>query len=103
LRFAQSEKNGSNMITMHPGEYLTAAYLQPMDLSHTDLAKALDVSVSTVSRIVNKKADVTPSMAIRLSHVLGRSPESWISMQSSYSLSEVENLVDISKLKSFSR
>lgn len=82
------------MITMHPGEYITMAYLDPMDLSHTDLAKALDVSVSTVSRIVNKKADVTPVMALRLSHVLGRSPESWISMQLNYSLVEAEKMLD---------
>lgn len=82
------------MITMHPGEYLTMAYLDPMEISHTDLAKALDVSVSTVSRIANTKADVTPTMAIRLSHVLGRSPESWISMQSKYSLSVAETALD---------
>ena len=87
------------MITMHPGEYLAAAYLEPLDLSHTDLAKALDVSISTVSRIVNMKSEVTPSMAIRLSHVLGRSPESWIEMQTNFSLSEAEQLIDLGKLK----
>ena len=90
------------MITMHPGEYITMAYLDPMELSLTDLAKALDVSVSTISRIINKKADVTPTMAVRLSHVLGRSAESWISMQSSYSLIEAESVLDKSQLSPLS-
>lgn len=87
------------MITMHPGEYISMAYLEPMDLSHTDLAKALDVSVSTISRIINKKADVTPVMALRLSYVLGRSPESWISMQLDYSLVEAEKNFDKKMLR----
>jgi len=87
------------MLTMHPGEYISEAYLEPLDMSHTELASRLDVSVSTISRIINGKADVTPSMAVRLSRVLGRSPESWMAMQAAYSLAEAETTVDVSKLK----
>jgi antitoxin HigA-1 len=74
------------MIVMHPGEYIFEVYLEPLGIGVTDLAGKLGVSTSTVSRIINQKADVTPIMALRLSHVLGRSAESWMSMQTSYSL-----------------
>ena len=74
------------MILMHPGEYIIEVYLKPLDMGVTDLANRLKVSKSTVSRIINQKADVTPSMALKLSYVLGRSAESWMSMQTSYSL-----------------
>lgn len=90
------------MLSMHPGEYISEAYLEPLGLSHTDLASRLNVSVSTISRIINGKADVSPSMALRLSHVLGRSPESWLAMQAAHSLNEAKLLIDTSKLRSIS-
>jgi addiction module HigA family antidote len=74
------------MIVMHPGEYIFEVYVEPLGIGVTDLAVKLAVSASTVSRIINQKADVTPSMALKLSYVLGRSAESWMSMQTSYSL-----------------
>lgn len=41
---------------------------------------------STFSRIFNGKAPVSPDMAIRLSRVLGRSPESRVMMQEKWDL-----------------
>ncbi|NZA76538.1 HigA family addiction module antidote protein, partial [Escherichia coli] len=40
----------------------------------------------TLSRVLNGKADLSVEMALRLSRVLGRSAESWINMQTQYSL-----------------
>ncbi|WP_262806247.1 transcriptional regulator [Salmonella enterica] len=36
--------------------------------------------------MLNGKADLSVEMALRLSRVLGRSAESWINMQTQYSL-----------------
>ncbi|MCG3017256.1 HigA family addiction module antitoxin, partial [Escherichia coli] len=41
---------------------------------------------STLRRVLNGKADLSVEMALRLSRVLGRSAESWINMQTQYSL-----------------
>lgn len=41
---------------------------------------------SKFSRILNGKAPVSPDRAIRLSRVLGRSPESWVMMQENWDL-----------------
>ncbi|MES9858506.1 MAG: HigA family addiction module antitoxin [Sedimenticola sp.] len=40
----------------------------------------------SICRIINEKANISPEMAIKLSVVLGRSPESWLSMQNDYKL-----------------
>ena len=74
---------------MHPGEFLLEAFMKPFGISVKKMADGLGVSQSTVSRLINKKADLTAEMAIRLSVVVGRSPESWLNMQSNYSLNRL--------------
>ena len=70
----------------HPGEFITAVYLEPNDVSVRQLATALRVSPSTLSRLLNGLTSISPAMALRLSKGLGRSPESWLAMQSNYDL-----------------
>lgn len=79
------------MIIMHPGEYLHMAYMEDNDMTATELAHKLDVSPSTVSRILSCKADVTPEMALRLEKVLDRSAESWLAMQTAHSLAALRS------------
>lgn len=74
---------------MHPGEFLLEAFMKPFEISVKKMADGLGVSQSTVSRLINKKADLTADMAVRLSVVVGRSPESWLNMQNNYSLSRL--------------
>ena len=70
----------------HPGEFIEATYLEPFNLSVRFLATQLDVAASTLSRIIKCQSGISPEMALRLSKALGRSPESWLSMQDSYDL-----------------
>jgi len=70
----------------HPGEFIQATYMEPFDLSCRSLAENLNVSPSTLNRILKGQSGVSPEMALRLSKALGRSPESWLSMQGTYNL-----------------
>lgn len=70
----------------HPGEFITEVYLEPSHISGRELAQALNVSASTLSRVLNGTSAISPTMALRLSKALGRSPESWMAMQSNYDL-----------------
>ena len=70
----------------HPGEFIQATYMEPYGVSCRSLAEHLDVAASTLNRIVKKQSGVTPEMALRLSKVLGRSPESWLAMQDAFDL-----------------
>ena len=73
-----------------PGEILKGLWLAPMDVSITDAAKSIGVSRKTLSKIINKKGNITPEMAVRLSISLGSSPESWMGHQTTYDLWKVE-------------
>jgi addiction module HigA family antidote len=61
-------------------------YLEPFGVSGRELAKQLDVSASTLSRVLSGASRVTPEMALRLSKAIGRSAESWLAMQDSHDL-----------------
>jgi addiction module HigA family antidote len=86
----------------HPGEFIQEAYLEPNGLSGRELAATLGVSASTLNRILNCSSAVSPEMALRLSKALGRSPESWLAMQSNYDLWHVRQRIklrDVGKIK----
>jgi addiction module HigA family antidote len=70
----------------HPGEFIQEVYLEPLGLSYRTVAAKLHVSPSTFSRLVKGQSRVTPEMALRLSKTLGRTPESWLTMQNNYDL-----------------
>lgn len=70
----------------HPGEFITGIYLEPNGISGRELAAKLDVAASTLSRVLNGSSRITPEMALRLSKAIGRSPESWLTMQDNHDL-----------------
>ena len=82
----------------HPGEFITAIYLEPNGVSGRELAEKLDVAASTLSRILKGNSRVTPEMALRLSKALGRSPESWLAMQDSHDLWVARQQVDLERV-----
>lgn len=83
----------------HPGEFIREVYLQPHGLSARRLAERLAVSPSTLGRVLNGSSAISPEMALRLSRVLGRSPESWLALQDRYDLHEAERRVDLRRIK----
>ena len=70
----------------HPGEFIKEVYLDELGISEREVAQKLKVAPSTLNRLVKGKTSLTPEMALRLSITLGRTPESWLSMQDNYSL-----------------
>lgn len=86
----------------HPGEFILATYMQPFGLSCRYLAAKLNVSPSTLNRVLKCQSGISPEMALRLSKTLGRSPESWLAMQDTYDLWHAEknlNLDMVQKLE----
>ena len=82
----------------HPGEFISDVYMEPFGYSCRFVAKQLDVSPSTLSRILKAKSAITPEMALRLSKALGRSPESWLSMQDNYDLWQAKHNVNLARV-----
>lgn len=80
----------------HPGEFIASVYLDPHGISGRELAAKLDVSASTLNRILTGKSGISPEMALRLSKCLGRTAESWLALQQGYDLWQARQHVDLS-------
>jgi addiction module HigA family antidote len=83
----------------HPGEFINEVYLEPNNHSGRELAAKLDVSASTLNRILKGTSGISPEMALRLAKALGRSPESWLTMQCSYDLWQARQHVTLEKVR----
>ena len=73
----------------HPGEIVREC-LDGLKLNVTDGAAALGVTRTTLSRVLNGKACVSPEMAVRLSKAFGSTAGFWLRLQLNYDLAQVE-------------
>ena len=72
----------------HPGD-LVSGSLDELGVSVTDGAKALGVTPSALSRLINRKAGVSAEMAVRLEEALGSTAGFWLRLQLNYDLARV--------------
>lgn len=72
----------------HPGLSVRINCLEPLGLSVTEAAKVLGVSRTTLSRLLNGHAGVSPEMALRLSKAFGSTPGAWIRLQAAYDIAQ---------------
>ncbi|MBD1574954.1 MULTISPECIES: HigA family addiction module antitoxin [Vibrio] len=71
----------------HPGEILKELVIDSLELTITDVAKHLDVSRKTLSKVLNAKGSVTPEMAVRLELAFGKpSADHWLRLQNAHDL-----------------
>jgi len=68
----------------HPGEIIKGLCLDPLGLTITEAATALDVSRKTLSSIINGRARITTEMAVRLSKAFDTTVESWVLQQAQF-------------------
>jgi addiction module HigA family antidote len=80
-----------NMRPTHPGEILLEDVLPELGVNQTEFAKMLRVSRRTVSEILHEHRSLTPDMAIRLSRLIGGTPEGWLRIQQVVDLWDLEH------------
>jgi antitoxin HigA-1 len=73
----------------HPGFVVLRECIEPLGLTITDAAEALNVTRNTLSELVNGKRGISPEMAVRLSKVFGGTEEGWLLQQAQYDLAHV--------------
>ena len=83
----------------HPGEFIRETYIDPFSLSVRQVALNLEVSPSTLARLLNGDSNISPVMALRLAKTLGRSPESWLALQDQYDLWHAKRTTNLKKVK----
>lgn len=74
----------------HPGSLVLHDCIEPLGLTITDAAAALQVTRTTLSELVNGKRGISPEMALRLEQVFGGSAESWLVQQVQYDLAHIK-------------
>lgn len=70
----------------HPGEILLELYLKPLKFSVTAASGKLIISRYRLSDIINGRAGVSASIALKLSKAFKTSPQLWLNLQSNYDL-----------------
>ena len=70
----------------HPGEMLFEEFVKPLGLTQVELAGCLGVSYPRLNEITKGKRSVMPDTALRLSRVLGMSPDFWLVLQQEWDL-----------------
>ncbi len=83
----------------HPGEFIKEVYLDSLEISYRKIAEMLKVAPSTFNRLINCQSSISSEMALRLSKTLGRSPESWLTMQNKYNLWHAKKKLNLEKVE----
>jgi addiction module HigA family antidote len=70
----------------HPGEMLLEEFVKPLGITQSALARRLGISFPRLNEVVRGKRGVTPDTALRLSRVVGMSPDFWLGLQQDWDL-----------------
>ena len=81
------------MPPIHPGEYI-AEDLEEWGMSAVELDAALAVPAGTIASLVAERLNITPELALRLSHYTCMSAEFWLGIQAQYNLKIAERKHD---------
>ena len=79
-----NRKNG--LPPVHPGEILREDILPEVGLSITAAAKALGVSRQMLHDILAERRPLSAIMCLKISRLLGSTPEFWMRLQAEYDL-----------------
>jgi addiction module HigA family antidote len=74
----------------HPGALLREDVLAPLGIEVTDAAQRLGMSRTTLSRVINGRAGISPDLAIRLERAGVSTARFWMTLQANYALAQAE-------------
>lgn len=82
---------------VHPGEIIREDVLPEVGLSVTDAAKALGVSRQMLHDILAERKPLSAIMCLKISRLLGSTPEFWMRLQADYDLKRAAQNKDVMK------
>jgi len=85
----------------HPGEILKELYIEPLNLTISEVAKGIGVTRKSLSEMINGKYGVSTDMAIRLATAFSTTPESWLNLQQQYDIWKTKKTHKLPKIKVF--
>jgi addiction module HigA family antidote len=70
----------------HPGDFIRTEIVEPANLSVTAAAAVLRVSRPALSSLLNRKADLSGDMALRIEKAFGVKMDALMRMQAAYDI-----------------
>jgi addiction module HigA family antidote len=86
---------------LHPGAVVKDVLIENARLSVTQAAERLGVQRTTLSRLINGHAGISPEMALRLAKLCQTSVDMWINLQAQYDIDQAQkhmNDIDVKPL-----
>ncbi|MHB1023161.1 MAG: HigA family addiction module antitoxin [Acidobacteriaceae bacterium] len=63
------------------GEMLTTEFLEPLELTQSDLAQRMGVPRKHINELCRNRRAITADTALMLARVFGNSPDFWLNLQ----------------------
>ena len=73
----------------HLGGFIRREIIEPLELTVTDAATALDVTRQALSNLLNERASLSAEMALRIEKAFGPKMEHLMRMQLAYDLAQM--------------
>ena len=80
----------NHLPNIHPGEILRLEFLEPLNISPTQLSQDIDMPQRQVSNLLSEHISITADMALRLSKYFGNSAQFWMNLQTQYDLRQAQ-------------
>lgn len=77
----------------HPGEVL-AEILEMHEIGRVEFAEHLGISRQSLSKVLNARGGISPTLAIRLEAALPTDAETWLTMQRKWDLAQARKMQD---------
>ena len=71
-----------------PGQFIRMEILEPLSLTVTEAARALDVTRPALSALLNERSSLSPEMALRIEKAFGIKMDTLLRMQTAYEIAE---------------
>jgi len=94
IRKEQVERR-NGLPPVHPGEIIREDVLPEVGLSVTDAAKALGISRQMLHDILAVRKPLSAVMCLKISRLVGSTPEFWMRLQADYDLKKAAQNKDV--------
>lgn len=86
----------------HPGFLLADTVLPAAGKSKAEIARLLGISRQQLYAILDEKAPISPTVAVKLGKLFGNGPALWINMQAAHDIWQAEQKTDVSAIPTLS-
>jgi len=83
----------------HPGEMLLTEFIEPANLTQTEVAQRLAISFPRLNELIKGKRGVTPDTALRLERLFGMDADFWLTLQLHWDLWQAKHAEDAKEIQ----